>query len=99
KVYGHSSEQLDPNQSLLFDISSDETTTAALPPAREPEPAPASAANSPVKPGHGRRRAPDTLLRVPLIHDLTSAEKEALGGAANLIELADEITEQWDYKT
>jgi transposase len=33
-----------------------------------------------------------------LTHDLTPPEKEALGGVANLVELADEVTEQWEWK-
>jgi hypothetical protein len=91
KVYGRSSEQLDPNQQMLFDIAAEEQ---AIP---EPPP-PVAPPASPAKPGHGRRRAPDTLERIPVVHDLTPAEKEALGGPENLIELPDEITEQWDWK-
>lgn len=94
KIYGRSSEQLDPNQALLFDLAADETQPPVVPPAPEPPPAP----KTPTRPGHGRRRAPDTCERVPVIHDLTPAEKEALGGEANLIELPDEVTEQWDWK-
>lgn len=96
KVYGRSSEQLDPNQHLLFDIAADETAPPALLPAPEPTPEPVVATAT--KPGHGRRRAPDTLERIPQVHDLSPAEKEALGGEAHLIALADEITEQWDWK-
>src|SRR5947207_2914376 len=53
---------------------------------------------APAKGAHGRRRAPDTLERVPLVHDLTDAEKESLGGESNLVALPDEVTEQWEYK-
>lgn len=94
KIYGRSSEKLDPNQALLFELAAGETPPPVAPPVPEPSPAP----KTPARPGHGRRRAPDTLTRIPVIHDLTPAEKEALGGAANLIELPDEVTEQWDWK-
>jgi hypothetical protein len=95
KIYGRSSERLDPNQQLLFETAAEEEAEESAP---KPEPSPEPAPRSPSRPGHGRRRAPDTLERVPLVHDLTPAEKEVLGGEENLIELADEITEQWDWK-
>src|SRR5207244_9142961 len=94
KIYGRSSERLDPNQNLLFDMAAEEQPPATL----APEPSPVPTTPSPARPGHGRRRAPDMLERVPVVHDLTAAEKEALGGEASLIALADEITEQWDWK-
>jgi hypothetical protein len=96
KVYGRSSEQLDPNQHLLFDLAAEPEEESAAKP--EPPPQPELPVASPARPGHGRRRAPDTLERIPVVHDLTPAEKEALGGPENLIELPDEITEQWDWK-
>src|SRR5437762_8671015 len=77
KIYGHSSEQLDPNQSLLFEIAADETDEHAPPPAPVHDSPPAPAAAAPATGAHGRRRAPDTLERIPLVHDLTPAEKEA----------------------
>jgi hypothetical protein len=94
KLYGRSSEKFSAAQATLFDLAA-ETVAEQLP----PPPAPALPAKTPAaKGGHGRRRAPDMLQRVPVVHDLTPAEKESLGGEANLIPLPDEVTEQWEWK-
>src|SRR5271170_1591827 len=60
KLYGRSSEKVDPNQLTLFDSSQEET--AKEPPiARESEP--------PSRGGHGRRPKPDHFRRVDVVHD------------------------------
>jgi len=102
KLYGSKSEKLDPRQTSLFDL----LTTAA-----EDSPAPAAdagdgsadetlAATSSAKQrsGHGRRRLPDQLERREVEHDLTDAEKEALGGADNLVVIGREVTEQLEWE-
>lgn len=94
KVYGRSSEKFSPLQGTLFDVAAE----AATSPPSVLSPEPILVAKPAAKPGHGRRRAPATLERVPVIHDLTPAEKEALGGEPNLVALPDEVTEQWEYK-
>jgi hypothetical protein len=98
KVYGRSSEKLDANQGLLFDVAPDGTAPDQAPPIAPAVPEPPAAPSCSKKAGHGRRRAPDTLQREVVVHDLTPAEKEALGGIEQLIELPDEVTEQVEWK-
>ena len=47
---------------------------------------------------HGRGRIPDDTKREELVHDLTDAEKAALGGEENLVELPPETSEQLDWQ-
>ena len=47
---------------------------------------------------HGRGRIPDEIEREERVHDLTDAEKAALGGMANLVELPPERSEQLDWR-
>lgn len=102
KLYGSKSEKLDPRQTSLFDL----LTTAA-----EDSPAPAADAgdgsadetlaptsSAKQRSGHGRRRLPDQLERREVEHDLTDAEKEALGGADNLVVIGREVTEQLEWE-
>jgi hypothetical protein len=93
KIFGRSSEKLDPRQALLFEIAGGQTPPLP-PPAAQPE---LPTSPRPAGKGHGRRRAPDTSSREVVTHDLTPEEKQALGGEANLIELPDEVTEQWEW--
>ena len=83
RLYGRTSEKLDPAQLALFDTTPAEPVPELPPPA--PLPSAATSAAAAKKPGHGRRRLPDRLKRVEQIHDLTPAEKELLGGEANLL--------------
>jgi hypothetical protein len=98
KMYGRSSEKLDPRQLALFDV----TTPAE--PAAENADAVAQESESPElvprkkKKGHGRRPKPDTQKVVPLVHDLTEAEKEAYGAGGVLIPLASEFTERYEWE-
>ena len=95
RLYGRTSEKLDPAQLALFDTSPEEPAPQ-LPP---PPPRPAATTGSVAKPaGHGRRRLPDQLKRVEKIHDLTPAEKELLGGEANLIKIGQEVSEQLEWE-
>ena len=77
RVFGKSSEKLDPRQLVLaFAELSAET---APPATSEPPAAPdAPAANTAKKKGHGRRRIPHTLVRVEQIHDLSDEQKQNL---------------------
>jgi transposase len=103
KLYGSKSEKLDPRQTSLFDL------LAAVPPGQVPvaNDSPPAAAAEPdeipnysmkQRPGHGRRRLPDQLQRREVEHDLTAPEKEALGGAANLVVIGREVTEQLEWE-
>jgi transposase len=98
RLYGRSSEKIDPWQLLLFDEASQEV-------APEQEAATAEAAavvepetNHGARPGHGRRPKPDHLKRVDVVHDLTEAEKQALAGDGQLILIGEEVTEQYEWE-
>lgn len=94
RLYGRSSEKWDPAQLALFDATPEEPVPQ--PPASSSQrPGPPTTAK---KPGHGRRRLPDRLKRVELIHDLTPAEKESLGGETNLSLIGREETEQLEWQ-
>jgi transposase len=95
RVYGRTSEKLDPDQGLLFERE-EASSEAAEQKAASDEP-PLSK-TSPNRHQHGRGRLPDTLERVQVIHDLTEAEKESLGGTENLVEIGEERSEQVDWK-
>jgi transposase len=72
RLYGRSSEKIDPRQLALFAELLKELEGCNPPP--EPPPAPAAAPAAPRK-GHGRRRIPEDLPRERVIHDLGEDEK------------------------
>jgi transposase len=90
KLYGRSSEKVDPNQLPLFDSSLQ--APAARPPVAE--------ANEQPQPrgGHGRRPKPDHFRRVDVVHDLSDAEKASLAGPGQLVLIGEEVTEQYDWQ-
>ncbi len=96
RLYGSTSERLDPQQGLLFDPSVGEAQSTTNLPTSDASPAPRSSATNRDK--HGRGRIPDTIEREELVHDLTDAEKAALGGEENLVELPPERSEQLDWR-
>jgi transposase len=102
RLYGASSEKFDPRQASLFETTPPEPAAAETiaepaadnPPAVEPETSSTTSSRS----GHGRRKLPDTLKTVEVIHDLTETEKAAMGGAENLICIGQEETEQVEWE-
>ncbi len=78
----------------MFDSQPGEEQTAPSTPA----PPPASSPTSKNRDRHGRGRIPDKIQREEVVHDLTEAEKAALGGAENLVELPPERSEQLDWR-
>lgn len=101
RLYGASSEKFDPRQASLFETAPSEPgaaatteSTAENSPALEPDPSRAASS----RPGHGRRKLPDTLKTVEVIHDLTETEKAAMGGAENLVCIGQEETEQVEWE-
>ena len=107
KMYGSKSEKLDPRQTSLFDLlaaaAEDQSAAVNKAPAaaagdNSPDETPASTSTTKQRPGHGRRRLPDQLQRREVEHDLTAPEKEALGGAANLVVIGREVTEQLEWE-
>jgi transposase len=103
RIYGSTSEKLDPRQGLLFEAQAEEEETSGKPSA---PPADASSADAPPasrpasanRDRHGRGRIPDEIKREEVVHDLTEAEKAALGGVENLVELPPERSEQLDWR-
>src|SRR5665647_991280 len=99
RLYGSTSEKFDPQQALLFDPrpEGDESAKnkAVSPAAPVPESTTQRTAN---RDRHGRGRIPETVHHEEVLHDLTDAEKEALGGTDNLIELPPEQSEQLDWR-
>ena len=107
RLYGARSEKIDPRQGILFDEppadnASDESTAdpSANEAAHEDESVDQAESAAPSRrPGaHGRRKLPDSLVRVETIHDLSAAEKEALGGAERLVVIGRQVTEQLEWK-
>ncbi len=96
RMYGRSSEKLDPRQGVLFEnLSVEESLPVA--PLAEPAPSDRPVDSSPRR-GHGRRRTEKNLRHVDIVHDLTDAEKEALGGEVRLVLIGEEITEQYEWE-
>jgi len=94
RLYGRSSEKIDPFQLLLFDA----TAVAEEPSVAEPPAAEQPAATDGQRRGHGRRPKPDHLKRVDIVHDLTEGEKQALAGDGQLVPIGEEITEQYEWQ-
>jgi transposase len=94
RIYGSTSEKLDPRQGVLFDPQSGAEEAAPSP----PSPPPASTPVSKNRDRHGRSRIPREIERTEVVHDLTEAEKVAFGGEENLVELPPETSEQLDWR-
>ena len=99
RLYGSTSEKLDPRQGVLFDAEPGVEQPAASAPEVAPVPeVPPKPPVSKNRDRHGRGRIPDETQREEVVHDLTEAEKAALGGAENLVELPPETSEQLDWR-
>jgi len=96
RLYGRSSERLDPNQMALFaDLLKQlqpetQTPSAPEPPAATPTP---SASH-----GHGRRRIPEDLPRRRIVHDLAEDEKACPCCGKMREVIGEETSEQLDYE-
>jgi transposase len=102
RLYGSTSEKLDPQQGLLFDprangeeVAESLSALPTSPASNAPLESSRAAAN---RDKHGRGRIPATIQREELVHDLTEAEKAAFGGVENLVELPAERSEQLDWR-
>ena len=98
KIYGRTSEKSDPRQGVLFDSDTGEAETPSTPAPSASEDAPASSPTRKNRDRHGRGRIPAEIKREEVVHDLTDAEKAALGGMENLAELPPETSEQLDWR-
>ena len=97
RLYGSTSEKFDPQQALLFDprpAGNGSAESAPVPPAATESTTPRTANRH----RHGRGRIPEKFQREEVVHDLTDAEKEAMGGVENLVELPPEQSEQYDWR-
>jgi len=94
RLYGSTSEKLDPRQGILFEAQAGEGELAGIVPVAPP----ASRQASKHRDKHGRGRIPDSIQRQEVTHDLTEAEIAALGGVENLVELPPERSEQLDWR-
>jgi transposase len=94
RLYGRSSERIDPQQMLLFERLLDQLAPRTVV-ERVVPPEPASP--SPTPKGHGRRRLPADLPRRKVIHDLPEEEKPCpcCGRIRHII--GQEVSEQIDY--
>ncbi|MCY2924497.1 MAG: IS66 family transposase [Planctomycetota bacterium] len=97
RLYGRSSEKIDPKQMVLF-AEMLKALEAQGTPAPAELPAPAAATTPTPSKGHGRRRLPADLPRERRIHDLPEAEKPCpcCGTMRQLI--GQEVSEQLDYE-
>ncbi|HWE02232.1 MAG TPA: transposase, partial [Tepidisphaeraceae bacterium] len=76
KLYGRSSEKLDPNQLALFaEMLGQLQSQPPTPLTPVPQPPAAATASKPVKTPHGRRRFPEDLPRDRKEHDLPEDQK------------------------
>jgi transposase len=100
RLYGRTSEKIDPRQGTLFDGKPAEDETPADAPAEEGKGASeeSPAEGKPRRKGHGRRRTPGTIKVVESTLDLSDAEKAALGGAERLVLIGKKVTEHYDYE-
>lgn len=94
------SEKLDPRQLALFaaDVLAELSAAAPeMPPQADAQQPPREQKERKHTP-HGRRRAPDTLERQVLVHDLTDAQKLALGGEQNLACIGEDVTSNYEWR-
>ena len=97
RLYGSTSEKLDPQQALLFDPRPEGEKRPRTSPCRRQRRSPRRRALQTAI-GTDAAAFPRSIQREEVVHDLTDAEKEALGGAENLVELPPEQSEQYDWR-
>jgi len=95
RLYGRSSEKIDPKQMALF-AEMFKQLGAQNPPA-EPDPTPAAPAAPTNRKGHGRRRIPADLPRERVLHDLPENEKPCPCCGTMREVIGQEVSEQLDF--
>jgi transposase len=95
RLYGRSSEKVDPAQLALFAEVLQDLKAQAVPPPEPPTPPPAKP--TPSK-GHGRRRLPTDLPRQRVVHDLPEDEKVCPCCGKPRQVIGQEVSEQLDYE-
>jgi transposase len=100
RLYGPRTERFDPNQPLLipdaFDTPS-ATASPAAPPTVDPRPE-EKAGTKEKQRGHGRKALPKHLPRVPVVYELTEAERRCPECGEPRLQIGAECSEQLDYK-
>jgi transposase len=96
RLYGRSSEKIDPKQMALF-AEMLKALEAQNPPAA-PEPAPVAPPATAPRKGHGRRRIPDDLPRERVLHDLPENEKPCPCCGTLRVVIGQEVSEQLDIE-
>ena len=100
RLYGPRTERFDPNQPLLIpDAFDDPSATASqgAPPAAGPRPE-EKAGTKEKQRGHGRKALPKDLPRVPVLYELTEAERRCPECGEPRVQIGAECSEQLDYK-
>lgn len=98
KLYGRSSEKLDPNQLALFaGMLAQLQSQPPTPPAPVPQPGPGAPASKPVKRPHGRRQFPADLPRTRIEHDLPEDQKLCPCCGQARCRIGEEVTEKLEY--
>jgi transposase len=96
RLYGRSSEKIDPRQLALFaEMLQDMESRTAPSPAAEPE---STSATGKPHSGHGRRKLPADLPRERRIHDLPEDEKPCPCCGMRREVIGQEVSEQLDYE-
>jgi len=95
RLYGRSSEKIDPKQMVLFAEMLKQLEEQNAP--AEPQQPPADPPAAPRK-GHGRRRIPDDLPRERVIHDLPEEEKPCPCCGRLREVIGEAVSEQLDYE-
>jgi transposase len=96
RMYGRSSEKIDPGQMALFAEMLKQLEMQS-PPA-EPEPAPVTQPAPAPRKGHGRRRIPEDLPRERVVHDLPEEEKPCPCCGTMREVIGQEVSEQLDIE-
>jgi transposase len=94
------SEKIDPRQLALFAAELASELDAALASGNmPPADTPAQTDDKPPRKHtpHGRRRPPDTIEHKEVIHDLTPAQKLALGGEEHLVYIGEDVTKNYEW--
>jgi transposase len=100
RLDGPRTERFDPNQPLLIPDAFDEpsaTASQGAPPAADPRPG-ATAGTKEKQRGHCRKALPKDLPRVPVLYELTEAERRCPECGEPRVQIGAECSEQLDYK-
>ena len=95
RMFGRSSERIDPNQLALALGEIQGLAAAALP--EEPDDPEEPPPSGPRRRGHGRRRLPEDLPRQRVEHEPSEDERQCRGCGAPMVRIGEEVKEQLEY--